>query len=72
MRYPGADHSIVWHGTAAADANGVARVRVPYATDRPNGDGVADGAAGWTFGARTGRVQIPDAVVTTGGVVTLE
>lgn len=38
-------HELVYRVAARADAGGVAAVRFPYATDAPNGDGVATGQA---------------------------
>jgi asparagine N-glycosylation enzyme membrane subunit Stt3 len=69
VRYPAAAWDLAWRGSADVGADGVARVRVPYATDAPNGDGVATGAAGWAIGERSGRVQIPERAVAGGGVV---
>ena len=69
VRYPAADRELAWRGEGVAGPDGTARVRVPYATDAPNGDGLATGAASWSLGERTGRVRIPERAVVAGSVV---
>jgi hypothetical protein len=49
----------------------VARVRVPYATDEANGDGLAKGPAHWRLGRRAGEVTIPERDVMQRGVIRL-
>jgi Archaeal glycosylation protein B long peripheral domain/AglB core domain len=71
VSYARARYTLTWTGSAIADSTGVARLRVPYATDQPNGEGVADGPAQWRFGTRTGEVTIPAAAVLGGRAVAL-
>ena len=72
MRYPKAKRQLTWSASAEADASGFARLRVPYATLEPNGDGwVAPGAARWTMGASRGELALTDAQVAGGGQVEL-
>ena len=72
VHYPSVDYRLVWSNEAVAGADGVARVRVPYATDAANGEGVAAGPAIWRFGGREGEVAIPENVVQERGVVRIE
>jgi hypothetical protein len=69
VRYPAGRHEIVWTGSAPVGEDGVARVRVPYATDAPNGDGRAAGPAHWRIGGREGEVVVPEAAVSGGKTV---
>jgi hypothetical protein len=69
VRYPPAGFQLSWRGEGAAGADGVARVRVPYATDAPNGDGVAAGPAHWSMGVRAGRIAVPERAVMSGAAV---
>lgn len=71
VRYPRADHELEWRRRGIAGADGVARVRVPYATDEPNGDGLADGPARWRLGGREGQVVIPESALREGSVLSL-
>ena len=48
----------------------IARVRVPYATEAPSGDGRVLGAR-WSFGERSGELAIPEQAVLAGGEVAL-
>jgi asparagine N-glycosylation enzyme membrane subunit Stt3 len=66
--YAAGRHELVWTRTAVADAEGMARIRVPYATESPNGDGVAAGPARWRFGGREGTIAIPERAVIEGEV----
>jgi hypothetical protein len=72
LDYPGAAQSVVFTVSAVANARGVARVRIPYSTDAPNGDGRASGPARWRFGGRTGTVAVPERAVRSGGSVEIE
>lgn len=72
IRYALAGREVAWVDRARAGDDGVARLRVPYATDVPNGDGRADGAAAWTFGRRTGTLEIPERAVREGATLALE
>jgi asparagine N-glycosylation enzyme membrane subunit Stt3 len=69
VRYEASDYELTWSGTAHADATGFARLRVPYATDAPNGDGVAIAPAWWSFGGERGELAIPEAAVRAGDPV---
>jgi asparagine N-glycosylation enzyme membrane subunit Stt3 len=60
VRYP--NHVLVWEDRAAVASNGVATLRVPYATVEPNGDGRVEAAA-WTIGDRGGPLPISTAAV---------
>jgi asparagine N-glycosylation enzyme membrane subunit Stt3 len=60
VRYP--HHELVWADHVAVAADGVARMRVPYATIDPNGDGRAESAS-WTIGDRRGPLPIATAAV---------
>ena len=66
VRFPYAAHELEFRRLETAGADGVARVRVPYATDEPNGDGHADGPAHWRFAGREGRVDIPGSALRSG------
>jgi hypothetical protein len=69
--YPAAGYALGWRARVEAGADGLARVRVPYATDRPNGDGVVRRAR-WSCGAAGGPLAVPEQAVLTGAAVTLE
>lgn len=71
VRYPRAGRELVWRDRVRADASGVARTRVPYATDAPNGEGRAEASARWTLGRDSGVVAISEDAVLTGAVVEL-
>jgi hypothetical protein len=60
VRYP--HYELVWKDHVAAGADAVARMRVPYATVEPNGDGVVESAA-WRIGGREGGLAISTAAV---------
>jgi hypothetical protein len=70
IEYPRAGHRLVWSGSARSGADGVARLRVPYATKGPNGQGRAVTAT-WSIGGRSGTLELSEADVLTGGEVTL-
>ena len=69
VRYAAAGYTLEWTHSARAGADGVASVRVPYATDAPNGEGAAAPAASWRMGARSGEVVVPEAAVREGAAV---
>jgi hypothetical protein len=71
LEYAAARQSLKWIGEAPVGADGSARVRVPYATDAPNGDGVARGPARWRVGGRSGSAAIPARAVEGGERVQL-
>jgi len=60
VRYP--SHELTWADRAAVGTDGLARLRVPYATTEPNGDGRAV-AAEWRIGDRSGVLPISAAAV---------
>ena len=72
VTFPDSGLRLLYSDRAVAGADGVARLRVPYATDAPNGDGrVAPGAA-WRVDGRSGPLRIPEAAVQSGSIVTLQ
>jgi asparagine N-glycosylation enzyme membrane subunit Stt3 len=72
ISYPTAERKVLWIGEARAGSDGVARLRVPYCTRGPNGDGAVDGGtAAWDFGDRAGGVAIPERAVLAGETVVL-
>jgi len=58
-----------WVGSGLVGDDGLARVRVPYSTDAPNGDTLARGPARVTVGARTLELAIREADVAAGNAV---
>ena len=76
LRYGPAARRVSWSARASADADGVARLRVPYATSArgegaPNGAGRVAGAPRWTMGGRSGPLVVPEELVLTGGTIRL-
>ncbi|MFN8177933.1 MAG: STT3 domain-containing protein [bacterium] len=71
VHYEPARWDLPWSRSAVCGVDGRARVRVPYATDGPNGDGVAEGPAHWRLGRRAGEVTIPEQAVMNRGVIRL-
>ncbi len=69
VRFEAARYELDWVRSARAGADGVARVRVPYATDAANGDGTAAGGAAWRMGPREGVVAVPARAVEQGGAL---
>ncbi len=69
VHYPASDYELIWSGTARADSTGLAQMRIPYATDAPNGDGVAAAPAWWSFGNERGELLVPEEAVLTGDAV---
>lgn len=55
----------VYEAQATAGQEGEARLRVPYATDVPAGEGVVRNAQ-WKFGGREGSLRIPESAVQEG------
>ncbi len=73
VRFAKAKRGLTWKDSASADASGVARLRVPYATQGPNGDGwVPAGAATWSFGGREGPLVLSESAVRDGATVLVE
>ena len=71
VHYPAAQLVLPFRARATADESGLARIRVPYTTERPNGTGRVQGPAHWRMGAREGRVGVPAAAVRSGETVEL-
>lgn len=57
--FPGSSFTLAASARALADESGVARLRVPYATTAPNGDGSARGAWRYRFAGRSGELSVP-------------
>jgi hypothetical protein len=64
--YRAARHALIWRASAVVDGAGRAGLRVPYATDAPNGDGRVDGGLRWSLGERSGRAEVPESMVLAG------
>ncbi len=58
LRAPGLAAPLRFTAAAEPDADGVAHVRVPWATTSPNGDLQAAGPLRWTLGGRPGTADI--------------
>jgi hypothetical protein len=71
VRYKKAQHTLTYLDTATVGANGIAQLRVPYATVAPNGDG-EPGTATWQIGSRRGRLAITERAVMEGRTVQLK
>jgi asparagine N-glycosylation enzyme membrane subunit Stt3 len=72
VRYPKAKRQVTWSAGAPVGPDGLARLRVPYATVDPNGDGwVSPGTARWRLGPAGGELLLGDADVTGGRRVEL-
>ncbi len=67
--FPTADKSLRWRGAATAANDGVARVRMPYATDGANTEARPLGRARFAIGARSGEFDVREADVRDGRVV---
>jgi len=70
IEYPRAGYRLVWSDSARAGPDGVARLRVPYATTGPNGQGRAVSAT-WSIGSRSGPLALSEANVLTGDELAL-
>lgn len=70
VEYPRSQHRLVWLDRARAGADGVARLRVPYATIEANGQGRVSSAQ-WSFEGRNGALAIDERAVLAGLVVAL-
>ena len=66
-----AKRRVVWHDTTHFDASGIARVRIPYATQSENGAGRAAGPAQWRTANAHGELEIPESAVRDGSVLRL-
>lgn len=63
LEYPGRPRPLVWSQSGHLGVAGAALVRVPYATDRPNGDGTAAGPARLQIGGVEHALDVPEAAV---------
>lgn len=63
VRYVEASEELSWEGRARPGPDGVARVRVPWATDAPNGEGRVPSPARWAVGVLGGQLEIPERAV---------
>jgi asparagine N-glycosylation enzyme membrane subunit Stt3 len=63
LRYATGHYELAWSDRVRADSTGTARLRIPYATEGSNGDGVASGPLHWTFGDREGTLRIPQRAI---------
>jgi hypothetical protein len=68
VAFPLAGYRLPWRATATAGADGVARLRVPFCTTAPNGEGLPEGAR-WRIGGSRGVLAIGEDVVLRGGAV---
>ena len=71
VAYPEVEYRLRFERSATAGADGIARLRVPYATVEANGDGRVRGEARWELGGRSGPLELRDADVREGRVVTI-
>ncbi len=71
VRYPTRKQLLQWTRRAVADENGVATLRVPYATDQPNGDGEVVGGLAWKMGVHRGEIQVPETAVWQGDRISI-
>jgi asparagine N-glycosylation enzyme membrane subunit Stt3 len=69
VRYASGRYELAWSDWVRADSTGIARLRIPYATEAPNGDGVAAGPLHWTFAGREGTLRVPQRAIYEAGVV---
>jgi asparagine N-glycosylation enzyme membrane subunit Stt3 len=71
VAYPEIEYTLHFERSASAGADGTVRLRVPYATVERNGDGRVQGDVRWELGARSGALELRDADVREGRVVTI-
>jgi asparagine N-glycosylation enzyme membrane subunit Stt3 len=69
--FPRANYKFPFVASARAGEDGVVRVRIPYATQGPNGEGRALGKPRWVLGAREGALVIGERDVLEGAVLRL-
>ncbi len=69
--FPVADKSLRWRTATRADEHGVARARVPYATDGVFGEGRARSRVRYRFGARSGEIEVAEAQVRSGAALAI-
>ncbi|MGQ0719935.1 MAG: STT3 domain-containing protein [Candidatus Eiseniibacteriota bacterium] len=68
VRFEAARYETQWETAARCGADGLARVRIPWATDVPNGDAKAHNAS-WSLGGRGGPLTVPQAAVSAGSLL---
>ncbi len=71
LAYPGRERRLVWTRATLVGADGLARLRIPYCTDAPNGDARATGPARWSFVDRDGTLDVSEEAVLLGRPVSL-
>lgn len=71
LAFERAQYALTWRASAAIGGDGLARLRVPYATDASNGDARVVRAS-WRLGERGGTLTLPGRAVLEGGAVRLE
>jgi hypothetical protein len=64
-------HPVEWSAASKVGDDGLARLRVPHATDAAAGDSLPTGPARWSLGARRGEVDLTEEGVTSGARVVL-
>ena len=72
LEYPKAGAMTNWRASAVLDESGRASLRVPYATDAPNGEALVRGKLRWTLSGRSGEVDVPESAVLGGQALSLE
>ena len=70
LAYERAGYRLVWRAAAPVGGDGLARLRVPYASDDSNGDARVVRAT-WRVGQRGGELRLPGRAVLEGGAVRL-
>ncbi|MFQ5748941.1 MAG: hypothetical protein ACE5H3_05720, partial [Planctomycetota bacterium] len=66
VRYEKAGHTLEYEDSVMLGPDGTGRLRVPYTTEGPNGDGVIVGRPQWFLGNRAHRLVIPEQTVLEG------
>lgn len=71
LDYPGRPRPLLWSRTVRCDEQGTARLRVPYATDAPSGDGTPRGPARVRGGGRERSFDVPERAVLEGATLSV-
>ncbi|MBC8405045.1 MAG: hypothetical protein H8E15_07450 [Planctomycetes bacterium] len=66
IKYPGRGQPLFWSVTGTVDETGKVQLRVPYATETANGDGIASADLMWKIGNENGRLKISEVAVKMG------
>lgn len=66
LEWPGVAEPLIYRDRATVDANGLAQLRLPYATDGSNGDARLRGTPRWRLGEQSGELRVPGSAVTSG------